>query len=119
MCIKAKINVAKYINIHSLQLTRVYSFVTYIYIVINIQKVTNVYSSFPSTSKQTDTSQDSSVKDLHYEGQRVRTEQTHIYVAFIFFHILYSFIICSFSLIFIFIILFIIIHAPAMLALVV
>lgn len=46
MCIKAKINVAKYINIHSLQLTRVYSFVTYIYIVINIQKVTSVYAVF-------------------------------------------------------------------------
>lgn len=89
MCIKAKINVAKYINIHSLQLTRVYSFVTYIYIVINIQKVTNVYSSLPSTSKQTDTSQDSSVKDLHYEGQHVRTESKHIFMLLLFSSIFY------------------------------
>ncbi len=64
MCIKSKIKVAKYINIHCLQLTRVYRFVTYIYIVIKIQKVTSVYSSFPSTSKQIDTSKDSLWKKM-------------------------------------------------------
>lgn len=89
MCIKSKINVAKYINIHSLQLTRVYGFVTYLFIVINIQKVTRVYFSFPSTSKQIDTSPDSSVKDFHYKGHRVRTESKHTFMLLLFSSIFY------------------------------